>query len=375
MSVLLQRIPNPTQITPKEFAQKFGDFDFDGSAGGKDMSDFFDAAYKCINASDKSRDRAEAMLDTAKIMGLYSSSYFPKLDPKIVAFQIILRLMKPERVNQREFGLCGPAHVTILLLKSRPVSYVRMAWDLLTKGKTVGEDGFEIIPDEYVRDFEPLESIPQADWLLAASLRNSKTPIPPGKERGEYGGTQGPDVFAYFLHAGYSEIVALSCYKQGVEWLGHTVLSSQYEQYHPEGLRKGIVGSGKLYDPETNFRLACQLRGEGWRLMLKINSGLFSLKPISAQLLATARAGSAKAQEAVDEYNQKRKTDTSEKTYLGGLISGQNVNHWVVAKKISVTSGIVGLSVYTWGTQRTVEVDLTTDEFSNCYGGFVAARG
>lgn len=375
MSALLTKVPKPKEITPKRFAEMFGDDDFNGSATKREMVAFWQLAYDCINFSTKSSDRSTAVFAMLGFTEIPSSTLFPKLDRNIVMFQMILRLMKPERVNQREFGICGPAHFIVLLIKSRPIKYVSMAMDLLTKGRTTGEDGFEIIPDKYVMEFEPEGSIPQADWLLAASLRNSQTPIPPGKERGEYGGTKSPDVFAYCLHAGYSEIASVGCYKRASDWLAHTIAPSYYEQYHPDGLRKDLAEKfGNLSDPENNFRMACWLRNQGWRVMLKTNGDLFHLEPVSQSVREKAATGNPFSQQYVTQRDESRKAATSEKT-LGGIISMQNVNHWVLAKKIELSSGVVKLNVYTWGGQQSLKIDLTMDEFSNSYAGFVAARG
>src|ERR1035437_5416376 len=59
---------------------------------------------------DRSPDRGAAMFAMCGFTELHDSVWFPKLDVNIVAFQMMLRLLKPERVHQRDFGLCGPAH-------------------------------------------------------------------------------------------------------------------------------------------------------------------------------------------------------------------------------------------------------------------------
>src|SRR5690349_12518287 len=104
MSALLTRISKPKEITPKRFAEMFGDDDFNGSATKKEMVAFWQLAYDCINFSTKSSDRSTAVFAMLGFTEIPSSTLFPKLNRNIVMFQMILRLMKPERVNQREFG-------------------------------------------------------------------------------------------------------------------------------------------------------------------------------------------------------------------------------------------------------------------------------
>jgi hypothetical protein len=56
------------------------------------------------------------------------------------------------------------------------------------------------------------------------------------------------------------------------------------------------------------------------------------------------------------------------------MITFQNANHWVLAKKIKITDGNISASVYTWGRQfRPREVPAAV--FLNGYSGFVAALG
>jgi hypothetical protein len=304
------------------------------------------------------------------------SAAFPKLNVKVIMFQMILRLLKPERVHQRVFGICGPSHFVVLLIKSKPLKYVSMAMDLLTKGKTIADDGFEIVPDKYVMDFDPQQTISQADWLLAASLRNAQIPIP-GKELGTYSGTNAPEVFAYFKHAGYERIVLLSCYQRATDWMAHSVASSFYERFEPAADQKmieGFAAGGKTHDPVTNFRVACKLREIGWRVMLMTNGDLFKFDPITTQEREAAKGGKPFDVTRLALKQDKWNEIVTEKTLSPGIYA-QNVNHWVLAKDIAVRGEEVKLTVYTWGSQYTLNAAITLKEFSNCYSGFVAAFG
>jgi len=376
MSAILLKVRNINPLTPKSFAAALGDFDFDGTATAAEMRAFWQLAHDCIDAApEKSLHRRTAMFAMSGFLMIESAAAFPKLNVKIVTYQMVLRLLKPERVNQRVFGICGPAHFILLLIKSRPIKYVSMAFDLLTKGKTMGEDGFEIIPDKYVLDFEPGESIPEADWLLAAPLRNAQTPIPPGKERGVYGGTNGPEVFAYFQHAGYERIVLLSCYQRSTDWLGHALKPGHYEQFEPSELRKmveGFAAGDKMSDPIVNFRIACKLREIGWRVMLQTNAELIKFDPITDKEREAAKTGKTFDVKRLADKEEAWKGIVTEKTMSPGIYT-QNVGHWVLAKEIAIKGDAVKMTVYTWGTQHSVKAQITLKEFSNCYGGFVAA--
>ncbi len=374
MTTLLARVPNPQTLTPAQFAALFQDFEYDGAAGRIDMTAFGDAAYACISHSNKSLDRIKAVKMIRDYCFLTASTYYPKLNVTIVLYQLLLRLMSPERVNQMAFGLCGPAHFTILLIKSKPKTYARITMDLLLHGQTRGDDGFEIKPDKYVTDYDPTDKIPQADWLVAATLRNAETPIPAGKE-GEYEGTLGPDVFAYCQHAGYAEVIALTCYDYATDSLAHAVARYGYEQYQPEGAKALIPNLGNPFDPVTNICIAGVML-DTWRIMLKLNSAFIS----HTETTLTVGPGDDPAfiQSLQDQRRQHEKRmlleklETPRKVFQ--VVPASSANHWVLAKKINIAKDMISLQVYTWGTRyQTVEVPVKS--FAKAYSGFVAARG
>ncbi len=375
MATLLARVQNPTALTTGQFADLFGDHEFDGQASNDEMHAFWYAALRCIQGSTKSLDRVVALNKLGELTDVQQSQHFPKLNVRICLYQLILRLLKAQRVNQEKFGICGPAHFVTMLIKTKPLTYVGMAIGLLKNGSTKGDDGFEIKPDKHVADFDPTGNIPQADWLLAASLRNADTPIPPGKEMGEYGGTRAPDVFAYCVHAGYEKAIALACYEYTADWLLHWAKSNFYEQYHPGSTKSDVPGEfSNPFDPVQNVKIAAALLAQGWRILLKVNSSWIGFKP-DPVFATKAAQGDKFAQnrlrlekEGVIQDMQKQQS------FLGGMIGAPSADHWVLAKEINFASDQISLVVFTWGSKySTFSVDLTT--FAKAYSGFVAARG
>jgi hypothetical protein len=380
MLTLLTRLPEDvTTLTPAAFAALFGDGDFNGMATEKEMTKFWEKACQCIAASGKSDARKIAIQFLQPLLKLDKSIIFPKLNTNIVTYQLILRILKPERVNQKEFGLCGPAHFMIVLIKSRPAKYASMAIELLKIGKTTGEDGSELIPDEYVTDYDPGDTIPQADWLLAASLRNAQTPIPLGKE-GTYSGTKGPDVFAYCLHAGYKRIAYAMCYQRATDSIARFFASDGYSGFKPEIVKSQIEARSGLSDwfnPEINFKMACVLRQDGWRVLLLSNSELFKNSPPSEDLRQDSVSQDPTTRQVASMLLEKQESKwnpiVTEKKIIPGLYV-QNFNHWVLAKNIDERGGSVFLDVYTWGGQYSLKGEVKMKDFVNCYGGFVAAK-
>lgn len=336
------------------------------------MRAFWSAARECLRASSKSVERINALDRLGDLTDVRISGIFPKLNIQIILFQLILRILKPERINQMQFGLCGPAHFAIALIKTRPWLYAQMACSLLFKGQAKGDDGYDIIPDSYVRDFDPQNNIPQADWLIAGTLRNAETPIPPGKDMGQYGGTRSPDVFAYCLHAGYSKVISLTCYESGAEWLAQSIFGK--EQYHPEESKTYVPHEfGNPFDPLANIHMAAKLRDAGWQVLLKVNEQWVKAE-IEPHRLEKAKQGDKFILRGINNELADLQEKLQPKSMLGGLITAQNVGHWVLAKKIKLEGENISASVYTWGRQYTPrELPLAT--FVNAYGGFVAAIG
>lgn len=370
MSALLTRIPNVTGLTPAAFSALFADSDFDGTASNDEMTKFAQLAWRCVSKSSKGVDRVTAVFNMGLFIGMPPSHAFPRLNLNVVIYQMLLRLLKPERINQKNFGLCGPAHFLILLLKSKPDQYVRMARELLSTGKTTADDGSEVIPDDYVCAYDPTGNIPEADWLLAASLRNAKTPIPLGKE-GSYMGTNAAEVYAYCLHAGYGEVLSLACHGGVESLLAYFVIPAQFK---PESVRKDIeriTGTTDFQEPSVNVRLASRLRADGWRVLMQINSKLLTVTPPDDMIRRAAKDTQDPLHTGARQIvEQSWNPIVSKKSYFL-----QNTDHWVLLKKMSVERDQVSLRVYTWGTQKEIKGTVPLEEFRNAYSGFVAARG
>lgn len=381
MSTLLTKIPPPITITPAQFAALFRDFDFDGTATDNEMMVFWGRALACLQFSNKSRERVTALLRLGALLHLEKSGTFPRLSIRIVVFQLILRLMKPERVAQKNFGLCGPAAFAVLLIKSKPLVYIGMAISLLLNGQANGDDGSDIVPGDYVKNYNPEINIPQADWLIAASLRNADTPIPLGKNvEGmlKYGGTYMPDVFAYFLRAGYSNVIGLGCYLSSVVSLLHLVDRDFYEQYYPVESKNLLPDEfGRPSDPIVNIRIAAKLRKDGWRVLLSVNAAWAGSKPIDEEKVKNLEK-SASQFDRNKAAEERRKMEELQRALQPASILGfdvPNSNHWVLAKKITLDGqNHIEATLYTWGEQYH-PVKAPVESFVKAYGGFIAARG
>ncbi|HYC88398.1 MAG TPA: hypothetical protein VEO54_04235 [Thermoanaerobaculia bacterium] len=404
MSSLLAKLRPLAHLPPGRLADQLGDHDFNGTATPNELGEFLRLLFGAFGnkaASPLRMKRSEGLLALFRIADLPRSNYYPKLNVAIVVYQAAIRLLRPARIDQKEFGLCGPAHFALMMLKTVPEQYVKMVCELLERGRTSSPDGTEVVPNPHVTAFDPGQSIAQADWLIAGTLRNLDKAVPAGEKRGAYGGTQGPDVFRYCVQAGYKRVIANTAYEKKprflLDRLAHAtvVLSSSYENYHPADTRAYVrdrLGyDGNVCEGTTSIHLACDLVRQGWRVLLKINSEWAAY---------VARDPVASASDKVpldmvppgperDRYLQvqlaieRRALDKDIEDLIAKLKAPRTVmkvlpvgtaNHWVLAKTLTINAGMLHATIYTWGGKR-APVAVPVDAFVQAYSGFVAAMG
>jgi hypothetical protein len=76
-------------------------------------------------------------------------------------------------MNQDQAGLCGPVGFLYSLASDTPVFYANYVINLYDKGKaSIG--AIEITPSKACRSYSPPSSMSPADWIAAASLRDSE---------------------------------------------------------------------------------------------------------------------------------------------------------------------------------------------------------
>lgn len=100
-------------------------------------------------------------------------SAFPKLDRDVVADQLRQRVENPFLINQGTTGTCAPASLIFNLAKTDPENYVSVATSLFTYGLAVLRK-WQLKPCHDLRIAPCPARVPQADWLVLASIRDSE---------------------------------------------------------------------------------------------------------------------------------------------------------------------------------------------------------
>jgi hypothetical protein len=197
----------------------------------------------CV-ATSRQQVAADIIFDFMKRMG---QKYFPKLDRDEVGIDLLLRVSNPNILNQRTAGICGPMAFLYSLAFDSPVAYAKYAVELYEKGKaTLGD--LTIDPSSDCRQYSPPPPMSPADWLTAASLRDSENFWFNYSSIGDDdSGTRLEEMTKWFKKAGYSDVhhENNSFYSLKLSDI-HVV-----NRYYNVGYRVVLRINRKLLDPET----------------------------------------------------------------------------------------------------------------------------
>lgn len=132
---------------------------------------------------------------------------FPQLDRSKIAFGLNERVTTPSLINQGQAGLCPSAVVVYTLARTDVIDYVRAVIELFDQGKTkIGK--WVLNPCRDLRDYKPPASakIPQCDWIIMASIRDSENWFIDYQSETDDGGAWGNEVAKWLRKAGYTEV-------------------------------------------------------------------------------------------------------------------------------------------------------------------------
>lgn len=116
---------------------------------------------------------------------------WPMLDKATIIEQARERLASPWLVQQGPTNTCGPAAVLFELIRRSPRHYVRLLQSLYERGRFRLKDGSSITssaalrqaPARSVTEDGDTRSVPDADWLVLAPLRESANVVFSGPEK------------------------------------------------------------------------------------------------------------------------------------------------------------------------------------------------
>ncbi|GAB1343089.1 hypothetical protein [Gemmatimonas sp.] len=365
------------------FVQDLPD-EYIGEATPSQMLAFLKHARSCcVGKHGAQPQKAAALSEVMPILFLPHSPGFKHLNNLVVVYQLVIRILEPRKMNQQAFGLCGPSHFALLLAKTKPVTYARIAAQLFHFGKC-DVDGWTIEPGVHVRDFNPHGSMPQADWLVAASIRNSEREIPLNPaDRATYENTQPWVLYPWLVNAGYRHIMGYLCSQPAHAMFDSAarVLAGMHSEFFYPDRNLGVDHlPAALRDPVENIRFAAAMSTSGWKLLMLINAGWADLTPdkarsnMSPAMRAANPAVAARGDLKVAEDRKNAVlADLNDYGFLGYKALVPKANHWIFVKRIEIAGDMLEVTRYTWGEKKKT-VPFPIVEFAKGYMGFFAVR-
>jgi hypothetical protein len=133
---------------------------------------------------------------------------FPHLDRATIAAGLLARLEDPTKIDQGHTGLCPSAAVVYTLARTNAVGYAKAVTELFDQGKTKIGD-WTLDPCDDLRNYAPPSNtdVPQVDWIIMASIRDSENWFIDYQSESDNGGAWGNEVAKWLRKAGYKEVV------------------------------------------------------------------------------------------------------------------------------------------------------------------------
>ncbi|CAN7445246.1 hypothetical protein [Duganella sp. LjRoot269] len=370
LGVVVQQASLIRPTTPTAFVNMMTNFPFTGAARPKDWIAFIKVAEACCTGG----HAAQKVNALARILGVVElgtvSAHFTQLSIPMIAWQLVARVLEPRLLEQAGYGLCGPATFAVHLAKTRPVEYVEFAYNLLKSG--TGKIGtIEVKPNKKILEHNPVQ-IPDADWLVLASVRNSDQSL--DSNHAQYGGTTFHEMVNWLKQANYGTVVGANAIKltTRLDRIGASLLGAVgygVVQAHPS-MPACLAKIKDLHEPMVNLGVAGAMLANHWKVFLmiteKLASSLGAADPIDSVVNATRQAYINMGQVAPDSVTAAARAQAIKN------LAGTGTNHWVMAKEINIShEGKVSVVRYSYGTKAaTAPIDL--DVFMSIYGGFVA---
>lgn len=291
---------------------------------------------------------------------------FTRLQRGLVAMQLLARVLQPGLVNQGAFGMCGPAAVAIDTARNNPLGYVTFAISLCENSNgNIG--GRMVTPVAGILNYDLGTAMPQADWVVLASLRDDNASLQGDFNRATYGGSTCDEVFDWLVRCGFQKVLALS----------HLTLANSFRAHPISLLPPTLSSSTKLKTLET----AADLSSRGWRIFMlgfmQLATGIERTKAISdmeAMIGAPMPVQRAAVVNSLLTPNP-GPVGTIVNVFKGLVgLDGGDTRHWTYVESLVLTPGAPGTVTITCCNHgvRYPAVTLPLDAFVNKFLGCVA---
>ena len=256
-----------------------------------------------------------------------STPAFTHINKPALIQQLLKRVKEPWHINQASSSLCGPASFLYCVAKKSPGLYARYIVNLYETGVAKIGD-LEIEPSDDCRNYKiPPKSIPEADWIGLASLRDSENTFQDYDDIGDAlpGATFPGDVEDWFKAANFKPVL------DETNLLFTKPLSNLLAAHQAHSAWKKVF----LYDRADSIDCGAKNQNNFIRYHLVVLNSPISINEKSLNYL---------------------------------LSKGKEFDN-----DDDILSRRIRLSVYTWGTDKWTVAAKTVKDFLNGYYGYISA--
>jgi hypothetical protein len=310
------------------------------------------------------RPQQTAIFQISRLALISGPSSFPRLDRKLLCYQLIRRIMNPNLFEQGLFGLCGPAAFSVAECRADPVAFASFAVQLFETGRGMLK-GRQIDPARQIREFNP-QGIKEADFFILASVRDSTAALTNTTNFAAYDGTGLEWMFDWFVQAGYSRVLMIMTppHSGSVLKFVYTVASAVHKKWfmksHPDIPGVFSVQGLNPKNLEDVLRTACFYSQMGWKIAV---AGSANIAHAAGEY---ARASRAQAEGAPAQLVAKFEEQALKK------LKAEAEDHWMLAEHIQITGGLLHIRLWSWA-QHFETTQMPVAAFLEVFSGFVAA--
>lgn len=305
------------------------------------LTDFETAAVKLIVGSVKRSSTGIPSLNNDGFLRRPGPLAFRRFDRKVIALELIERVLDPVRINQAGHSVCGAVVFMQSVARENPISYVQYATSIADGNPgviTVGGSSMTVTVDNDSNIWNVLANqagIAQADYVTLVPLRDSRAyPYESWWTLKVFaGGTTVDTVADWMRNAGYGSVRDFTLPRI----LGAT----------PTSALTAAMAKSLMRDNLTQAR---DLRDVGRTVFLAV------AHPLAEEALGIDRSRNS----------------------LSGKIKNQVMiiagGHWVYLNGLTVADDSVRFDITTWGQNTANLVDMPWSKVGSWYRGFISGN-
>ncbi len=366
-----------------------------GAISQQDAVKFCKVAIHCCRNLENGGAKQDAIKMCHKLFQTDTARGMPKLNPQELAVGLIHRIVNPETIDQKGYGLCGPASIAIQMAKDNPKAFADAGVNLAMLGRANLGD-MPLRPNKEIVAHDPQGGIAHADWMMLSAISNANglNKATNSGKLGEWGGSSLATMFKWQKAIGYPTVMSLPVY-ESKNPLSHKTGMDAAKNV-PTGLKTLVRMAAPLmvptqfhatkpnfvdsmdqpYLPRNNLELAGKLAERKSNVFVVINESAANprvLDDLESQVAIFKELAIASGNE--DDI-AKWSRPISE---IRGELASQKMdeeaksNHWALLDSVEIDDqDRVSMTMYSYGKKTTLP-PVPLESFLKIYGGFACS--